>query len=114
MVSILTVREFDLYMANILVVEDDPQFNQIVCIYLNNHGQSAQGVLSVQDAYDKMYNQLFDLIISDIMLPKMSVKSIQESQFCLSPRATTFNPNDVAMNLGLTITWSNQLTWRNC
>jgi DNA-binding response OmpR family regulator len=71
MVSILIVKEFDLYMANILVVEDDPQFNQIVCIYLNNHGQSAQGVLSVQDAYDKMYNQLFDLIISDIMMPNI-------------------------------------------
>lgn len=56
-------------MANILVVEDDSKFNQIVCIYLNNHGQAAQGALNAQEAYDKMYNQLFDLIISDIMMP---------------------------------------------
>ncbi|GAJ26938.1 DNA-binding response regulator [Liquorilactobacillus sucicola DSM 21376 = JCM 15457] len=56
-------------MANILVVEDDTKFNQIVCTYLNNHGQNAQGALGAQDAYDKMYNQLFDLIISDVMMP---------------------------------------------
>ncbi|MGP3638901.1 response regulator transcription factor [Lentilactobacillus hilgardii] len=56
-------------MANILVVEDDSKFNQIVSIYLNNHGQVAQGAFNAQEAYDKMYNQLFDLIISDIMMP---------------------------------------------
>jgi len=56
-------------MIHILVVEDDPQLNKIVCSYLNNCGFTAHGSLNAEDAYDQMYNQMFDLIISDIMMP---------------------------------------------
>lgn len=56
-------------MLNILVVEDDVKLNQIVCTYLNDNGYAAKGCLSAQDAYDAMYNALFDLIVSDIMMP---------------------------------------------
>lgn len=44
-------------MANIIVVEDDPNFNRILSIYLSNHGHQVQSALSAQEAYDKMYNQ---------------------------------------------------------
>ena len=56
-------------MINILVVEDDAKLNQIVCTYLSNNGFSAKGCLNANDAYDAMYGNLFDLIISDIMMP---------------------------------------------
>jgi DNA-binding response OmpR family regulator len=56
-------------MINILVVEDDMKLNQIVCAYLNNNGFAAKGCLNPNEAYDLMYNSLFDLIISDIMMP---------------------------------------------
>lgn len=56
-------------MINILVVEDDAKLNRVVCTYLNDSGFAATGCLSAGEAYDKMYNQLFDLIISDIMMP---------------------------------------------
>jgi DNA-binding response OmpR family regulator len=55
-------------MLNILVVEDDIKLNQIVCTYLNNNGYNAKGALSANEAYDLMYNALYDLIISDIMM----------------------------------------------
>ena len=53
------------------MVDDDPNLNQIVCTYLNDSGFAAKGCLSASDAYDEMYNQLYDLIISDIMMPRI-------------------------------------------
>lgn len=58
-------------MINILVVEDDMKLNQIVCRYLNDSGYTAKGCLNPQEAYEAMYGQLFDLIISDIMMPRI-------------------------------------------
>ena len=56
-------------MINILVVEDDVRQNGIVCKHLNGNGYSAKGALNAREAYDLMYNSLYDLIISDIMMP---------------------------------------------
>ena len=56
-------------MIHILVVEDDAKLNRIVCTYLNDSGFHATGCLSANDAYNEMYNNLYDLIISDIMMP---------------------------------------------
>ncbi len=58
-------------MIHILVVEDDVKLNQIVCTYLNNSSFLAKGCLSVKEAYEEMYNNLYELIISDIMMPEI-------------------------------------------
>lgn len=58
-------------MVNILVVEDDSKLNQIVCTYLNDNGYAAKGSLNPREAYDLMYNNPCDLIISDIMMPEI-------------------------------------------
>lgn len=58
-------------MVHILVVEDDVKLNQIVCTYLNDSGFEAKGCLNARAAYDEMYNNLYDLIISDIMMPEI-------------------------------------------
>ncbi|MEY8356840.1 response regulator transcription factor [Lachnospiraceae bacterium 54-53] len=58
-------------MVNILVVEDDAKLNQIVCTYLNDSGYKAKGCLNPREAYDLMYNNLYDLIVSDIMMPEI-------------------------------------------
>lgn len=58
-------------MINILVVEDDVKLNQIVCTYLNNSGFQTKGCLSANEAYDEMYSNLYELIISDIMMPEI-------------------------------------------
>ena len=57
-------------MINILVVEDDVKLNQIVCTYLDDNGYKSNGCLNPVEAYDLMYNNIYDLIISDIMMPK--------------------------------------------
>ncbi len=58
-------------MIHILVVDDDKNLNQTVCTYLNDCGFKAKGVLSATEAYDEMYNNLYELIISDIMMPEI-------------------------------------------
>lgn len=56
-------------MFQILVVEDDNDLNRTVCSFLNQSGYEATGCLNAEDAYDAMYDKVFDLIVSDIMMP---------------------------------------------
>lgn len=58
-------------MIHVLVVEDDMQLNKIVCSYLRSSGFEATGCLNAADAYREMYNSLYELIISDIMMPEI-------------------------------------------
>lgn len=58
-------------MIHILVVEDDTKLNKVVCTYLNDSGFHAKGCLNANDAYDEMYNNLYEMIISDIMMPEI-------------------------------------------
>ena len=69
-------------MFQILVVEDNEDLNQTVCAYLNLNGYQTKGVLNVTDAYDAMTDHIFDLIISDIMMP-----GIDGFEFARSVRA---------------------------
>ncbi|MGN0447318.1 MAG: response regulator transcription factor [Acutalibacteraceae bacterium] len=70
-------------MFKILVVEDDKDLNRTVCSYLNLNGYEATGCLSAQSAYDAMFYNIFDLIISDIMMPE-----IDGFEFAKTIRAT--------------------------
>lgn len=56
-------------MIRILVVDDDEKLAKSVSIYLGNSGYEANYVLDAAKAYDEMYSNLYDLIISDIMMP---------------------------------------------
>ncbi len=69
-------------MFKILVVEDDTALNRSVCSFLNQSGYEATGCTHAEDAYDAMYDTVFDLIVSDIMMPDIDgfefVKSVRE------------------------------------
>lgn len=56
-------------MFKLLVVEDEKELNRTVCTYLNRSGFEAVGCLSANEAYNAMYGNRFDLILSDIMMP---------------------------------------------
>ena len=56
-------------MFQILIVEDDKDLNKTVCSFLNHSGYQAVGCLSAAEAYDALYETVFDCIISDIMMP---------------------------------------------
>ena len=70
-------------MINILVVEDDVKLNRIVCSYLSDNGYTVKGCLNPNEAYDLMYGNIYDLIISDIMMPNMDgyelISTLRES-----------------------------------
>ncbi len=73
-------------MFNILVVEDDKLLNKSFCSFLNQNGYNATGCLNAEDAFIAMYENVFDIIISDIMMPNIdgfefakNVRSINES-----------------------------------
>lgn len=58
-------------MIHILVVEDDKMLNKVVCSYINDSGFEATGCHSGEEGLDTMYNSMYELIISDIMMPGM-------------------------------------------
>ena len=73
-------------MFNILVVEDDKDLNKTLCSFLSQHGYNAVGCLTATKAFDAMYETVFDIIISDIMMPEIdgfdfaqSVRNINET-----------------------------------
>lgn len=56
-------------MFRILVVEDDRELNKTVCSFLNRSGYEATGCVNAAAAYDAMAEGMFELIVSDIMMP---------------------------------------------
>jgi len=69
-------------MFKILVVEDDSDLNKTVCSFLNHSGYEAVGCLDANEAYDALYKDMFDIIVSDIMMPGVDgfefVKTVRE------------------------------------
>lgn len=66
-------------MIRILVVDDDINLSQTVCTYLNDCGFQTKAVPGAGEAYDEMYNNLYDLIISDIMMPEIDGFELAET-----------------------------------
>lgn len=58
-------------MFKILVVEDDKELNKTVCSFLNMNGYDSIGCMEAESAYYALYENVFDLIISDIMMPEV-------------------------------------------
>ena len=70
-------------MIAILVLEDNSDLNQSVCRHLSLNGYKVTGCTNALDAYDVLYEQKIDLIISDIMMPDIDgfefAKSVREN-----------------------------------
>ncbi len=73
-------------MIHILVVEDDRELNQAVCKHLSAHGYFPLGCGNPGEAYDRLYAETYDIIISDIMMP-----GINGFEFAEAVRATDKN-----------------------
>ncbi len=73
-------------MFNILIVEDDKALNKSFCSFLNQQGYNTVGCYNAEEAFVAMYETVFDIIISDIMMPgtdgfqfAKNVRSMNES-----------------------------------
>jgi len=109
-------------MVHILVVDDDEKLNKTICKWLNDCGFAAKGVLNAGDTFEEMYNSLYSLIISDIMMPEMDgfefAKKGEGSKtnifrFYLYQRRMTCPPSRRGSSWELMITWSNPSNWQN-
>lgn len=66
-------------MVKILVVEDDKNLNKSICLFLAQKGFEAQGCYDGEEALDLLYKTSFDLVISDIMMPKVDGYKLLEN-----------------------------------
>lgn len=55
----------------ILVVEDEPDLNNIITKYLKKNGYGVDSVFDGEEALDYLRSCTYDLVILDIMLPKL-------------------------------------------
>ena len=58
-------------MLKILIAEDDGELRQLFSHVLTKNGYAVCGVSDGQEALDAMQSDYFDLIISDIMMPRV-------------------------------------------
>jgi len=55
--------------ARVLVVEDEPNIRELVCLHMGLEGYTCEGVPNGQDALKRAEADRFDLLIVDLMLP---------------------------------------------
>ena len=58
-------------MLKILIAEDDQELSQLFAHVLTKNGYLAKGVSNGKEALEAMEDDYYDLLISDIMMPKM-------------------------------------------
>jgi DNA-binding response OmpR family regulator len=63
-------------MFNILVVEDDPHLQQLMAVFLRRNGFEVMRAQDGEDALSQMESALPDLVICDIMMPRMDGYSL--------------------------------------
>lgn len=72
-------------MFHILVVEDDKDLRDLFCTVLNENGYTAIPAENGEEALDILDSSYVDLIISDIMMPKMDgfelTKELREAKY---------------------------------
>ncbi|MEO4053009.1 response regulator transcription factor [Solibacillus sp. CAU 1738] len=58
-------------ISKILIVDDDKEIRNLISVYLENEGMQTQKVENAIEALKILEEKAFDLIILDIMMPKM-------------------------------------------
>ena len=56
-------------MIRILITEDDKDLNEVVTSYLKAEGYQVDSVFNGLDALNKIYENKYDIVLSDIMMP---------------------------------------------
>lgn len=65
-------------MFKVLVVEDDIRLNQLIRTTLTRYGYNVTSAYNGADALEEISSRVYDLIISDIMMPKMDGYELAE------------------------------------
>ncbi len=93
--------------AQILVVEDEQEIRELICLHLLRQGFGVREATSGEDAFNQLQKQKFDLLILDWMLPQSSGLDILQSVRSNSTQSKTpvlmvtakTEPQDVVLGL---------------
>src|SRR5476651_818599 len=55
----------------VLVVEDEPNIRELVCLHLGHEGYACDGVGDGREALRRAQGERFDLLVLDVMIPGM-------------------------------------------
>lgn len=58
-------------MVNILLAEDEKELNMLISTCLKAHGYGVESAFDGEDAWHKFQDNKIDVVLSDIMMPKM-------------------------------------------
>lgn len=77
-------------MKTIYVVEDDEKISKLVCLKLQGRGFNVLPFFNGADAWEKLQTETPDLLLSDVMMPKMTgfellAKIKKEERFSTMP-----------------------------
>jgi two-component system response regulator VicR len=61
----------DAFMGRILVVEDEKAISDIIKYNLKKENHTVEAIYDGEEGYNKAFNNEYDLILLDVMLPKM-------------------------------------------
>ncbi|HEX4346891.1 MAG TPA: response regulator transcription factor [Vicinamibacterales bacterium] len=60
----------------VLVVEDEPNIRELVCLHLGHEGYACEGVANGQVALQKAEAERYDLLVLDVMIPGLDGLSV--------------------------------------
>jgi CheY-like chemotaxis protein len=90
-------------ISKILVVEDEPTLSMVVCEFLRMMNFEVTCVANGVEALDMMCIKKFDLVISDIMMPKMGgielIRNIRKVKSTLPIIAVTGSDLDSVLEI---------------
>lgn len=72
--------------ARVLVVEDEANIRELVCLHLRHEGYACEGLADGEAAADRAESEPFDLMVLDVMLPGLDGLSL-----CRAVRNGTMN-----------------------
>ena len=62
--------------ARVLVVEDEPNIRDLVCLHLGLEGYACEGIGNGREALQRTQDQRFDLLVLDVMIPGLDGVSL--------------------------------------
>src|SRR5260221_5288263 len=72
-------------MSRILVVDDEPSIREFFEIYLQEEGYHVEAVSSAKEAFEKVEQEPFDLVITDLSMPEINGLKVLEQVKATSP-----------------------------
>ncbi len=87
---------------NILIADDEPSIRHVLSLVLSERGYEVRAVADGEEALKELTARPYDVVISDVRMPKLDGMALLEKAVALSPEVTfvvmsAYGTNDVAL-----------------